>query len=1061
MLRMLAARRVVIGVLVVVAIVAARGAMAQAVRGALVGTVTDKTGAVLPGVTVNVTNTETGVVQTTASDPQGRYSVTDVLPGTYSVESSLSGFQKVIRPGIRVVVGAQVVVDFSLGPSAVSETVTVTAAAPIVDTVSSALGTVVEQKQIAELPLVDRSYSRLIVLAPGANEVPPATAGGLFQQFFGRQPQYTVSGARPEGQVFLMDNTNVQNYWNRGSGSGQLGTTLGVDAIAEYQVLTNTYSAQFGGNGVAINAITKSGTNQFHGSVFEYVRDNKLDASNYFDQLLGRTDPTLSKNQFGVSQGGPLVKNKAFYFFNYEGLRQTIGTTQVITVPDANARTGVINGVRVGVNPAVAPVLALYPMPTRQTAAQAAQGVGQTDVTNSVKGSENFFVGRVDYTVTNRTSLFVRYAGDVASVAEPNSGSPVPLWNSSDDTGNHYVTAEVRRVVRPTLLNSVRAGFTRTQEGASRTDLDNGLLTFFPGRMDGTVAAGSGVVGLGGNQVLPFTQRQTRAMVADDVAWTGSGHSIKLGIEYERQTTFVNLPLFGDGAWTFPSLTAFLTNQPSLFLGALPGQTDAARNIEEWRLTSYAHDQWRLGQRVTLNLGLRYDPRGNASLDKAQTLVNGVRSTGFTSVTNAFMNNPTLGNWEPRVGIALDPSSSHRTSVRAGYGVFHSPITANRLGPAYGVNPPFALGAQVRIPIPGIPVPVFPTPNPSASQLSLSQGLDYDVTGTPRLQQWNVNVQREILANTSVTLAYVGSHSDQLQQQRDINPVTPRTLADGTVVYGSRAGAQTVSNARINPTFAALTSGNTVSTSSYHSFQAALNRRFEKNLQSQVSYTLSRCRDTSSGNSTFEGGQVATNPYDLSYDEGPCQIDRTHNLRASVVYLLPFQGNRLVDGWQVATIVSAVSGAPFNPAIGFDQSGLQTAGQRPNLASGKALDNVVSGGSVDAACGCVTQYFDPTAFVLPAAGTLGTSVGRNSLKGPGLFTVDANVSKNVAFGNRGTYVQLRLEVFNLFNRVNYRGPNPTIFIATADGGASYNPTAGQITTAAAPRQVQLAVKLVF
>jgi len=430
-------------------------------------------------------------------------------------------------------------------------------------------------------------------------------------------------------------------------------------------------------------------------------------------------------------------------------------------------------------------------------------------------------------------------------------------------------------------------------------------------------------------------------------------------------------------------------------------------------------------------------------------------------VTNAFLNNPTLNNWEPRVGIALDPTDSHRTSIRAGYGIFHSTITANRIGPAYGVNPPFALGAQVRLPIPGIPPPVYPTPNPSASQVSLSQGLDYDVTGTPRLQQWNVNVQRELFANTSVTLAYVGSHGDHLQEQRDINPVLPRTLADGTVVYGGRAGAQTTSNARLNPTFAALTSGNTVSASSYHSFQAALNRRFEKNLQSQVSYTLSRCRDTSSGNSTFEGGQVATNPYDLNYDLGPCQIDRTHNLRASVVYELPFHGNRLADGWQVSTIVSAVSGAPFNPAIGFDQSGLQTAGQRPNLAPGRSLDTAVSGGSVDASCGCITQYFDPTAFVLPAAGTLGTSVGRNSLRGPGLLTVDANVSKNVALANRGAYLQVRLEVFNLLNRVNYGAPNPTIFIATADGGAAYNPTAGQITTALAARQVQLAVKLVF
>jgi outer membrane receptor protein involved in Fe transport len=1061
MLRSPAGRIAVATLALLLSLPAARAAAGQAVRGAVLGTIADKTGGVLPGVTVTVTNTETGVAQNTTSDEQGRYSVSDLLPGTYTVESSLSGFQKVLRQGIRVVVGAQVVVDFSLGPSSVSETITVSAAAPVVDTVSSALGTVVEQKQMAELPLIDRSYSRLIVLAPGANELPPATAGGQFQQFFGRQPQYTVSGARPEGQVFLMDNTNVQNYWNRGSGSGQLGTTLGVEAIAEYQVLTNTYSAQFGGNGVAINAITKSGTNQFHGSVFEYFRDNKLDASNYFDSLLSRPDPTFNKNQFGFSQGGPLVQNKAFYFFNYEGLRQTQGTTQVITVPDANARNGIVNGVRVGVSPAIAPVLALYPMPIRQTAAQAAQGVGQTDVTNSVTGRENYFVGRVDYTMTNRTSLFARYTGDLATVVEPNSGSPIPLWSSNDESGNHYATAELRNIVRPTLLNAVRFGFTRTQEAATRADLDNGLLTFFPGQMDGTVAAGSGIVGLGGNQVLPFTQRQTRYVIASDVTWTRSGHSLKFGLEYERQQTFVNLPLFGDGAWTFPSLTTFLQNQPSLFLGALPGQTDAARNIDEWRLTSYVADEWRVGQRATLNLGLRYDPRGIASLDKGQTLVNGVLSTGFSPVTQAFPSNPTLRNWEPRIGIAFDPSNDHRTAIRAGYGIFHSPITANRLGPAYGVNPPFAIGAQVRLPIPFIPPPVFPTPNPSASQISLSQGLDYDVTNTPRLQQWNINLQREVLANTSVTLAYVGSHGDHLQQQRDINPVLPRTLADGTVIYGTRAGTQTLSNARLNPVFAALTSGNTLSESSYQSFQAALNRRFDHGIQSQVSYTLSRCRDTSSGSSLFEGGQVATNPYDLNYDYGPCLIDRRHNLRASVVYQLPFAGNRLVDGWQVSGIVTAVSGAPFTPAIGFDQSGLQTAGQRPNLASGRSLDNVVSGGSVDSTCGCVTQYFDPTAFALPAAGTLGTSVGRNSLRGPTLFTTDLGVSKNVAFSSRGTYLQLRLEVFNLFNRVNYGLPNPTIFIATADGGAALNPTAGQITTALAPRQMQLAVKLVF
>jgi len=312
-----------------------------------------------------------------------------------------------------------------------------------------------------------------------------------------------------------------------------------------------------------------------------------------------------------------------------------------------------------------------------------------------------------------------------------------------------------------------------------------------------------------------------------------------------------------------------------------------------------------------------------------------------------------------------------------------------------------------------------------------------------------------------VTLAYVGSHGDRLQRQRDTNPVTSRTLADGTVVYGIRNGAQTVPNPRVNPQFGQLISANTFAESNYHSFQAALNRRLSHNIQSQVSYTWSRCRDTASGNSVFEGAAPATNPYDDSYDYGTCEIDRTHNLRASAIYQLPFTANEFVSGWQVSGIISAVSGAPFTPLVGFDQSGISSGGNyRPNLASGRSLEDAVSGGHLDTTCGCIVGYFDPTFFTLPAAGTLGTGVSRNSLRAPGLLTVDLGLSKNISLGG-GRRIQLRAEVFNLFNRVNYGSPNAGIFIATADGGAAYNANAGQITTAGAPRQVQFAAKLVF
>ena len=823
-------RRTCIALWIALCVSVAAPSAAQTVGGTLLGTVVDNSGAVLPGATVTATNTATAVARTAISDGQGRYSIADLPPGPYDVNASLSGFQTVLRRGIRLVVGNPSVVDFTLGISGVAETITVSGAAPVVDTVSTAIGTVVEQKQIAELPLVDRSYSRLIVLAPGANEVPPATAGGQFQQFFGRQPQYTVSGARPEGQVFLLDNTNVQNYWNRGSGSGQLGTTLGVEAIAEYQVLTNTYSAQFGGNGVAINAITKSGTNQFHGSLFEYFRDNALDASNYFDQLLGRPDPTLRKNQFGVSHGGPLVANKAFYFFNYEGLRQTQGTTQVITVPDANARNGVINGVRVGVNAAIAPVLALYPAATRQTAAQAAQGVGQTDVINSVHGPREL-LRRPRRLHGDEPHVAVRAlhgrhrVGRRAELrlADSAVGEQRRHRQSLSDGGSASTSCGRRCSTACASVSHV------PQEAATRTDLDNGLLTFFPGRMDGTVAAGSGVVGLGGNQVLPFTQRQTRYMIADDLGWTRA-RPCPEDRDRIRTADDVREPAAVRRRLMDVSQSHGISAEPAVAVSRRAARTDGCRQKHR----RVAPDHVRTGRMA------HQSARDDQSRPSVRSARQSRRSTKGRRLS-AARNQLALPRSRRRFSATRRSATGNRGS--ASHSIRHAriappsaPATASSIarsrrtgsGPAFGVNPPFALGVQVRIPIPGVPVPVFPTPNPSASQVSQMQGLDYDITGTPRLQQWNVNVQREILSNTSVTLAYVGSRGDHLQQQRDVNPVLPRTLANGTVVYGARAGTQTTSNARLNPVFAALTTGNTLGTSTYHSLQAALNRRFEQ-----------------------------------------------------------------------------------------------------------------------------------------------------------------------------------------------------------------------------------------
>ena len=1024
--------------------VAAPGLAAQAVRATILGIVQDISGAVMPGVVIEVRNLETGITQSVVTNAQGRYNAPDLAIGIYEVQASLTGFRSVVRKGITLRVGSENVVDFTLALGPIEETVTVTSQSPIVETTSSAVSTTIEQKQIADLPLNGRNYAQLITLAPAVTTV--TFTGSLF----GRQTVYSVAGGRPEGQAYLLDNTNIANFWNRAAGSGVLGTTLGVEAIAEIQALTNTYSAQFGGGGGVINAVTRSGTNTVHGSAFEFVRNSRFDARNFFDDPT-QPKPPFTRNQYGGSLGGPVRKDKAFAFVTYEGITQSLAETRIVTAPDANAHNGLIpiGGVltNVGVNAAIRPVLDLYPLPTTPLGG----GVGQLNQVESTTGHENYGLGRFDYTMSPHDSLFARYVADTAYLFEPFSGSNLPLWPATNRTSNQYFTAEERRVMSSSVINQVRFGVVRTRELADNTG-EVSALRFFPGRMNGTVNPGSGITIVGANQLNPFDILQRKYSVADDVYWTTGTHSIKFGGSLERQETDINAPFQWGGAWTFGSLQAFLQNQPTSIVGALPGQDDAFRLFREWDVTAYVQDEWKPTATITLNLGLRYAPTTNASVAPGITLVDPPRSPAFTPVDTVFAKNASLKNVDPRLGIVYDPSADHRTSIRGGFGVFHNVIAPRVYGSAYYLNPPYVIGRQDLSVVP----PIFPTPFTAvaAALPTQSQGIDYQTADTPYQEQWNVNAQREVLRATVVTIGYIGSRSVNLFKQRDLNPVTPRTLSDGTVVYGAARGPGAVGivpNARVNPAFSTLNTGTSFATSSYHSLQMSLNRRFSGGLQAQLSYTLSKCRDLSSGNFGGEGGTASTNPYDAQYDEGPCGFSRTHTLRASTVVALPFKGNRLVEGWQVSGILNMTSGAPFTPTV-FDQSGLGTAAQRPNLASGRDAADVVTGN--------INQWFDPTAFTLPAPGTLGTA-GRNSVIGPSYATVDAALLKNVTLHGSSS-IQLRAEAFNLTNHVNFGQPNANVFAQTANGGGTFSPTAGRITTTASTsRQIQFGMKILF
>jgi hypothetical protein len=1038
-----------LGTLLLIGSIGAARLEAQAVRATIFGTVKDTSGATMPGVTIEVRNTGTGVTQTVVTNEQGRFTLPDLLLGVYDVQASLAGFQTVVHKGLTLTVGSQNAVDFSLPVGQVEETVTVAGASPLVDTTSAAVATRIEQKQIADLPLNGRNFAQLITLSPGVTSI--QFTGSLF----GRQAVYSVAGGRPEGQAFLLDNQNTANFWNRAAGSGVLGTTLGVEAIAEFQTLTNTYSAQFGGGGAAINAVTRAGVNAVHGSTLEFVRSSAFDERQFFDDP-ARPKPPFSKHQFGGSVGGPIKTDRAFFFADYEGIVQRLSETRIATVPDQNAHNGLIpvNGVltNVGIHPAIRPALDLYPLPTTALGG----GVGQVSAVDTTRGHEHYGLGRIDYTLSSNDSLFARYVSDTASLVEPFSGSNIPLWPATNKTNNQYFMAEGRRLISSSVINQVRFGVVRTRELADNTG-SVPALSFFPDRMNGTVTPAPNVTPVGANQLNPFDILQRRYSLADDLYMNRGNHGVTIGGSFDRLETDINAPFQWGGVWTFTSLQTFLLNQPASIVGALPGQDNAYREFRENDFTAYIQDEWKATTKVTLNLGLRYAPTTNATVAPGITLVDPPRSPAFTPVQTVFASNASLKNFAPRLGVAYDPTGDRHTAIRAGFGVFHNVVAPRVYASAYYLNPPYTIGRQDLSVVP----PTFPTPFTSvvAALPTQSQGIDYQTKHTPYQQQWNINVQREVLPSTIVTAGYVGSHSENLFKQRDVNPVAPARRADGTVVYGVPIGGGVAGirpNPRVNPSFSVLNTGTSFATSDYHSLQLSLNRRFHQNVQAQLAYTLSKCTDLSSGNFGGEGGTASTNPYDPSYDEGPCGFNRTHVTRASGVFALPFTGNQFVEGWLVSGILSYTSGGPFTPAIGFDQSGLATLVQRPDLAPGRSIDDVVTGD--------INQWFDPRAFTLPAPGTLGT-VGRNSLTGPDLMTIDLALQKSIRLGGSGAggpSIQLRAEAFNVTNRPNFGQPSANVFVQAPNGGATYSPTAGRITTlASTARQMQFAIKVVF
>jgi hypothetical protein len=1021
------------------------------------GTVTDSSGAVVANATIEVKNAGTAVAQSTTTDAQGRYAVRELPIGEYEVHATATGFQNVVRSGITLEVGAQSVVDFALAVGQTQETIVVQSQVSEVETNSTSVGSVVEPTQMRELPLNGRNFESLLDLVPGVTAV-PATSG-VFGAFYGTQQNYSVSGSRPEGQLFLLDDTNTSNFFNHGTGSGALGTSLGIEAIAEFQTLTNTYSAQFGGNGAVVNAVTKSGTNAFHGSAYEFLRNSALDARNFFDTSNpGGGPPEFRRNQYGGSLGGPLKKDKIFFFVNYEGLRQSQGVSQVATVPDANAHMGILPSGFVGVSPAVASTLALYPLPTSEVLSATGQptGTGQlTEVANQI-GHEDYILGRVDYIISEKDSVFMRYVSDRANYANPFGGSPVPLWAETDITRNQYATAEWKRVVTPSLVNLARISFVRAVE-AQGLNSNTPALNFFSGRtVPGTVGIG-GLTSIGGNGFLPDNFYTNKISEGDDVLWTHGSHSIKFGVTVDRIQDNTSQSLFLGGNWSFASLSSFLAGRATTLLGPPLGESDGYKDFRSLFITPYFQDDWKVTSKLTINLGLRYDWEGNPTEvnHEMTTLINAPFGK-YTPVTHAFASNPSTKNFDPRIGLAYDPFSDHKTSIRAGFGIFHDVILARLYAGNYWLNPPYSINVQIQ--------PTYPTPfavgglipPPTVSEM---EGVDYHFGTTPYVMQYNFNIQRELWGGNVLTVGYVGSEGVHLVEAYDSNAPIPQIGPDGQQIFGvfapptARSGPSINPLPRQNPAYSYISLKEPWGHSNYNSLQAGLHRRFSHGLQTQISYTWSKSMDNGSTSSSLEGaGQDISDPYNAARDRGPSEFNRTQSFVGSAVYALPFHGNRLAEGWQLSGVVTAVTGAPFSVVTGYDQTGIMGLSiRRPNLVAGCSPNPVV---------GNVNEWFNAACFSAPPAGELG-NLGRDTLQGPGFWNFDFAVMKNTRVTERLT-AQLRVEAFNIFNHPDFALPNASLFTLSATGTGIPNPLAGQITnTVNAPRQIQFALKFLF
>jgi hypothetical protein len=1074
------------------ALAPSQGFLWAQVTATISGTVEDVSGAAVRGATISVKNLETGVTRVVTTDEGGNYAFLSLAIGPQEVKAEKKGFKAVVRTGINLRVGQQALVNLRLEVGEFIQQVTVSEEVPLVNTTTAPLSGVVGEKEVKELPLNGRSFDNLITLNPGAINYSSMKSP---QTVTSNGNTFSVEGRRTSENLFLLNGIEY-------TGSSQLAVTpggvssglLGIDAIREFNVLTDTYSAEYGKRaGAQVATVTQSGTNTLHGSVFEFLRNSTLDARNFFDRSFV---PPFRRNQFGGSAGGPLKKGKLFLFGSYEGFRQSLAISNVSTVPNQQARQGLLpnaSGIYTPVpnlNRGMLPYMSFWPLPNGPELLVNGLPSGTALSYNNPKQTvrEDFGTLRTDYTFRDRDSLSLAYTVDDGNSLVPLAN---PLFGSALALRNQVTSLQETHVFSSQVLNTFRAGFSRAAFNYDSFPLVSlpPSLSFVSGQGPGGIVIGGGLTTTGAAVITPagpsnaanVWNRRNLFTYMDDVQISRGIHQISLGGWFQPLQDNEDTASRQLGQASFTSLQTFLQGTVSNFqVVPNPAELGWRSLLGAW----YFQDAIKIRHNLTIQAGIRHEftTGWNEVAGRAANYVtdaNGILQTSTRVGDSVFTENNAKWLFSPRIALAWDLFGDGRTAIRAGFGTYYSlmddlSFLLNSL-PPYNGSIAFANVSMFSfLPVlPSVPQPSSCGPNvPRPCTIYAPQGVQGDAK-TPTVEEWNFTVEQQLSPTTILRLAYVGSFGYHGLLNVDPNTIPAQICSNpdgcqaggiGTVrsivAQGSRyIPVGTRPNPYLSGGFFWYTEGN----SSYNALEVDMIRRLTQGLQFRANYTWAKNLDLNSaltGAQANNQAQMILDRNDLRRDWGPSALNITSQASISGHYELPLGSgkrwrhstrgftDRLIGGWQVNGIATLLSGFPFTPQIGSNRSGdgdtrnPDRPSVNPSFSGPVMLRNP-------------RQWFNPNALILPAPGTYG-NLGRGTLTGPGLVNLDVSLSKDTALSAR-TKLQIKAEFFNVLNRVNFATPNAIVF-----SSGTISPTAGLITaTATTSRQIQIGLKLIF